>query len=147
MLDQIKRYFPLLLFDGECILCNRYVNFILNHQSEPGFYFSSLQSPIGQLIKQRVTVPVSADSLILITGLSDLDQPVIRLKSAAVLYIVSHLKFPWSLFAVFRILPDFILDSCYVLIAAYRYKVWGRTSVCQMTVPEYRHRFIYVRGD
>ena len=147
MLDQVKRFLPLLLFDGECILCNRYVNFILNHQRDPGFYFSALQSPIGQLIKQSSTVPLSIDSLILLTGLTDLGQPVIRLKSEAVLYIVGHLKFPWFLFAVFRILPVFILDSCYGLIAANRYRIWGRTSVCQMTVSENRHRFIYVRSD
>jgi predicted DCC family thiol-disulfide oxidoreductase YuxK len=143
MFKALIKFFPLLLFDSECILCNRYVHFIINRQKRPGFFFASLQSKMGRLILQNSGLQTSVDSMVLVTGLTG-NLPLVRIKSDAVLFIAAQLKFPWSLLVVFKIVPRFILDRCYDLIAARRYKIWGRTESC--TVPDLINRQPFINS-
>ncbi len=140
-MNNLKEFLPLMLFDGECLLCNRLVQFILRHQQEPVFFFGTLQSAAGQLVRKSNEKTTSIDSLLLVTDIIE-TRPVVQLKSAAVWFILARLKYPWRVLIVFKLLPLFISDRLYDLVAAYRYKIWGRTERCLIPDPAYRHRFI-----
>ena len=44
---------PILLYDGMCGLCNRFVQFVLRHDPGGVFRFASLQSPMAERIVQQ----------------------------------------------------------------------------------------------
>jgi predicted DCC family thiol-disulfide oxidoreductase YuxK len=140
-MNNLKEFLPLLLFDGECIFCNRLIQFILRHQKNPDFFFSSLQSAVGQLVRQNTESMTVSESLLVVTAIIE-TRPVVYSKSPAVWFILARLKYPWRLVVVFRLIPRFISDRLYDLVAAYRYKIWGREEHCLIPDPSYQQRFI-----
>lgn len=127
----------LILFDGDCNVCNRSVQFVL--QRDPGgrFRFASLQSAAGQAALAAAgfegEVP---DTIILITA------GRVWLRSGAVLRIARGLGFPWWVFSVFLLVPAVIRDWFYKLFAARRYRWFGRAENCLVPTPEVRARFL-----
>ncbi len=81
----------ILMFDGECHLCDRSVQFILKHDRTESIQFASLQSPIGQRLLKEHGVPDSIDSLIFIEGAS------YYVKSDAMFNILPYLKKRWQM--------------------------------------------------
>src|SRR5436305_633661 len=60
---------PIVLFDGVCNLCNRSVQFIIQHDPQGRFRFASLQSELGAELRVRLGIdPQAIDSIILIEG-------------------------------------------------------------------------------
>ncbi|EEI93938.1 hypothetical protein HMPREF0765_0464 [Sphingobacterium spiritivorum ATCC 33300] len=124
----------IVLFDGICNVCNGTVNFIMKHDKQHKFYFSSLQSPLGQQVQQQTGHQL--DSILYIR------QNKIWNKSNAVLYIAKDLGFPWSLCFIFKPLPTSLRDRCYDFIARNRYKWFGKREQCRIPTAEERQHFI-----
>ena len=61
----------LLLFDGVCNVCNVFVNFVLDFDSDGSFYFIPLQSPVGQQLLAKYNLPADLDSMVLIDHADD----------------------------------------------------------------------------
>ena len=128
---------PILLFDGVCNLCNSLVNFIIKRDRNARIRFSPLQSPSGK-------------SILLISGLkaSELDSVVFVkgdkyfLRSAAILQLFKELGGAWKFFYGFIIIPPFIRDFIYNIIARTRYRIFGRTDSCMVPSEEIKERFI-----
>ena len=64
------------------------------------------------------------------------------IKSEAALLIAKELKFPWSMFQVFLIIPKFFRDPLYNFIAKRRYKWFGKKESCMIPTPELKSRFL-----
>jgi len=127
----------ILLFDGVCNLCNGAVNFIIDNDPKGHFQFAALQSDFGQQKLAALGFDQAAfDSLVLLQG----DE--VFTKSSAALRIAKQLKFPYPLLYVFIILPPFLRDAVYNLIARNRYKWWGKRDSCRMPTPELQSRFV-----
>ena len=122
---------PVLLYDGWCRLCNWSVRFILRYERVPAFRFAPLDSNTGRsyleiMPKLQSTVP---DSIVVITAA----EPFSFLTGGrAVLYILKYMKHPWRDLRIFKIFPDTLLNGMYDLIAAHRFKIWGRYDKCLM---------------
>jgi len=71
-----------------------------------------------------------------------LDDGQIYERSSAVLRIVSHLRFPWNLLGVLRIIPRPIRDAIYGLIARNRYRWFGKQDTCLLPRAEWKSRFL-----
>lgn len=116
---------PILLFDGNCNLCDRMVTFVLRHDTSKAISFSALQSDTGK-------------SLIELCGLSPGDnKSVVYIKenryfirSAAVLNIFKDLGGGWRMFYALIIIPSFIRDLFYSIISNTRYKIFGKRDIC-----------------
>jgi predicted DCC family thiol-disulfide oxidoreductase YuxK len=117
--------FKIILFDGECILCNKAVHFIIKRDIEEIFKFASLQSTYGKELLQKIGGDQTDwNSLVLIEGSQYF------LKAEAVLKILDEIRgFPF-LFQLLRLLPVNILDKLYMITAKIRYKLFGRTDSC-----------------
>ncbi len=127
----------LILFDGVCNFCNSSINFIIDHDLEKNFKFAPLQSELGQsVLKQFNKNTKDFDSVILLKN-NQLYQ-----KSEAAIEITKHLSGAWKYLAVFGILPAFLLDFFYDIIAKNRYRIFGKTETCRMPTPELRERFL-----
>ena len=126
-----------LLFDGFCNLCNGLVIFIIKRDSKSKFKFAALQSSAGQtLLKKYGLSSDDINTLVYVKGGN------IFLKSSAVIHILKDLGGLWKLFIVFIILPKFIRDFFYKLIAKWRYKILGKRETCMIPTPEIRQRFL-----
>ncbi|UII32500.1 thiol-disulfide oxidoreductase DCC family protein [Fulvivirga ulvae] len=128
----------LILFDGVCNLCNGTVNFVLDRDHVKRFVFGSLQSEKSKEILLSYNYdPEALNSIVVITKSGKLMD-----KSDAALHIARQLPGGWKLLYIFKILPRFIRDAVYDLIAANRYKWFGRQDACRMPNPELKQRFL-----
>ena len=127
----------IILFDGICNLCNQSVQFVLEHDKEKQFRFASLQSKFGQSFLNKNGLDTkNFDSIILLDGKKYYS------KSDAALRIAKELDHPTKLLSHWIILPKFIRDFFYSLIAKNRYRFFGKKESCWLPTPELKSRFL-----
>jgi predicted DCC family thiol-disulfide oxidoreductase YuxK len=127
----------IILFDGVCNFCNNWVNFIIEHDSKGYFKFSPLQSEIGEkLLLQHGINREETDSVVLI------EDEKANTHSTAAFKIARNLDSFWKVFYIFLIVPKFIRDFFYRIMAKYRYKFFGQKETCMIPTPEIRERFL-----
>ncbi|WP_117883364.1 thiol-disulfide oxidoreductase DCC family protein [Aureibaculum luteum] len=127
----------IILFDGVCNLCNSSVQFIITRDKNNHFIFASLQSDAAQDILLHFKKNNSDfDSIILI------DNGKIHDKSSAILKVSRKLGGLWKYSYVFIIVPKFIRDFFYTLIAQNRYKWFGKKDSCMIPTKELKERFL-----
>ncbi len=126
-----------ILFDGVCNFCNASINFVIDRDRRKKFVFAPFQSDIArQLLKEKEYDPSRFDSVVLLKN-SRLYE-----KSDAALEIARDLNGAWPLLYGFKIVPRFIRNAIYDLIARNRYQWFGRQDACRMPTPELRQRFL-----
>ncbi|HVW59599.1 MAG TPA: thiol-disulfide oxidoreductase DCC family protein [Puia sp.] len=131
------KYTLVILFDGVCNLCNRSVQFILKRDREGRFRFASLQSPLGQALLERASLPAERfDSFVLV------ENNRAYTRSSGALRVFRLLGAPWSLLCVFWIIPRPIRDSIYDWVARHRYRWFGKQDSCWLPRPEWKERFL-----
>ena len=128
---------PVVLFDGVCNLCNSSVQFLIRKDRQARLRFASLQSEFGQAVLQKFNLPQNNfNSFVLLEG------EKIYLRSSAALRITRYLGGFWRVFQIFWIVPPFIRNALYDLIARNRYKWFGKKTECMMPRPELKERFL-----
>lgn len=131
----------LLLFDGVCGLCNRFVWMLLQEDHARRLSFASLQSATGQATLQRHLLPSTLDSLVYVQDPGGAAERT-RVKSDAVLGVFAEIGGFWRLLSWLRLVPRPLRDWCYDRIAANRYRIWGQYDSCPLPEPEQRARFV-----
>ena len=133
----IKENNSIILFDGVCNLCNNSVHFIIKRDKKKRFLFTSLQSDAARDILLQFQLKNSEiDSILFI------ENGKIYQKSDAILKIVKHLNGIWKISYGFIIIPKFIRDYVYIIIAKNRYRWFGKREVCMIPTKELQTRFL-----
>ena len=121
---------PILIYDGFCNLCSTLVQFIIKRDKSGRIMFIPLQSEKGEsLIAESGINPVNLNSVLFISS------GTFYLRSSAVLHLFKELGMPWGLLYGFIIVPPFIRDSFYDLVARYRYRLFGKRNTCLVPGP------------
>ena len=131
-----------LLYDGVCALCNGAVLFLIERDRHDRFRFAPLQSQLGrELVQKHGGNPEELSSLVL---LEQVDTPRERawFRSRAVVLALAHLGGMWRAAHLLRVFPAFLLDPMYRLVAALRYRLFGRYESCRLPAPGERDKFI-----
>ena len=129
--------YKIILFDGDCNLCNGIVNFIIDRDKKKVFRFASLQSePAAQLLGFHQLQIDQPDSIVLIDG------DKLKTKSSAVLEIVRNLNGIWPFIYWMIIIPAVFRDFFYDLVAKNRYWMFGRNEQCRIPEPGLLKRFL-----
>lgn len=126
----------IILFDGECNLCDHSVQFIIKRDKKELFKFASIQSEVGDEVLKKFNASTDIDSFILVKGNN------CYFKSSAALRICKDLKGGWKLFFCLLIVPKVIRDYFYSIIAKNRYKLFGKKDNCMLPSPKIRDRFL-----
>lgn len=127
----------IILFDGVCNLCNHSVQFIIKRDRQKQFHFASLQGKTGQQLLEQFHLPAdNLNSFILI------ENGTLYRKSSAALRVSRKLGGAWPLLYGFIIVPAFIRDGVYTLIARNRYKWFGKKESCMIPAPGLKERFL-----
>ena len=127
----------IVLFDGVCNLCNGFVNFIIKQDKKAIIKFATLQSEIAkEILKVHHINQLELNSVIVL-----IDDKIYT-KSSAALMILKELGGVWKMFFAFYIIPKFIRDFFYNIVAKYRYVLFGKKEICIIPSQEIVNRFI-----
>lgn len=128
---------PVILFDGVCNLCTGSVQFIIKHDPQQYFRFASLQSELGQqFLRQNGLSADTFDSFIM------WENGKYYTESTAALRVARKLNGLWPGLYAFILLPAFIRNGVYRLIARNRYRWFGKKQGCWVPSAELNSLFI-----
>lgn len=127
----------IVLFDGECNLCNHSVQWILKNERKPLFKFCAMQSVAGQALLKQFGFEKMPETLVLFRD------GHLKIQSDAVLAIAGNMNFKFRWISWFSFVPKAIRDSVYKWIAQNRIKWFGKADTCWLMRPEWKSRFMY----
>ena len=134
----------LILYDGVCGLCNRFVSFVLKHDTKAQFRFASLQSALGQSLLRRYERNThDLDTVYVVTNY-DADPTEMLERARAGLFVLKTLGGLWQWAGILGLFPNSLLDFGYDCIARYRYRIFGKYDRGLLPSGEHRERFIDV---
>ena len=132
----------LFLYDGECGLCSRMLQFLLQHDRRGVFRFAPLQGPTGRtIVKDTGANPHELTSMYLVAHFRTPAATVLT-RSQAALFAAGELGWPWRVARMATVLPQGVLDRLYDFVARNRYSVFGRNDRCLVPTDEFRDRLI-----
>ena len=126
-----------IFFDGVCNLCAASVQFIIKRDTKDTFKFASLQSPVSTEILQDFKINTQdLQSIVLVQN------GVLHTESSAVLRIARQLNGLWPMLYVFIIIPKFIRDALYQIVAKNRYRWFGQSDQCMVPSQALKAKFL-----
>ena len=124
---------PILLYDGVWGLCNRFVRFILRRDRNALFRFASLQSALAAPILARHGADPGDLDTVYVAVNSDLPNEYLISRSDAVVFVLKQHPGLWRFAALFmQLVPRFLRDAVYKVVARNRYRIFGRSEVCPL---------------
>jgi predicted DCC family thiol-disulfide oxidoreductase YuxK len=134
---------PVLLYDGECGLCNRIVRWLLRTDRAQRLRFTTLQGEKGQAYLKAHGLPMKDfDSLVFAPDWADSTRrPQLRTEGAlAAAAVVGGI---WRLVTWLQIFPAWLRDPFYKLVARTRYALFGDYRGKPLAdSPEWADRFL-----
>ncbi|UZT99853.1 DCC1-like thiol-disulfide oxidoreductase family protein [Chryseobacterium fluminis] len=128
----------IVFFDGDCGVCNFWVQWILERDKKDEFLFASLQSDFGQkFLSER-----SLDTKVFNTLYLWKPEQYYVEKSQAVLKIAGLLGGIYKLSGIGKIIPRFLSDQVYDMVSRNRMKLANQK--CYLPTPHQRKKFIEV---
>jgi predicted DCC family thiol-disulfide oxidoreductase YuxK len=119
------------------MLCNWTVRFIIRHDKNEVFWFSTLQSNFAKKHLLHMNgQDIISDHIIFQDG------DHLYIKSDAVLKILKEISGFWKPFYFLILIPRPLRDWLYGLIARYRYSLFGKMNRCMIPAKELKSRFI-----
>ena len=128
-----------LMFDGVCNLCDGFINFVYDGDSEGRVMFGAQQKHMDLL--DRIGAPTDLSTLVLIQG----DHFYTR--SSAALRTLAIMDWPYKALSLLWIVPSPLRDFGYVCVAKVRYRVFGKRDECRVPSGDFRRRFIDYRAE
>lgn len=115
----------IIFFDGECLLCNRFVLFVLNRDKKMKLFFAPLQGETAHNY-------LSSEQIQNLDTIYFCDQNKIYTQSEAVIRIIASLGRRYRWLTLFLFIPPFIRNYFYCLVARSRYQIFGQIEYCSI---------------
>jgi len=128
----------IVFFDGDCGVCNFWVQWILERDKKDQFMFASLQSDFGQKFLSERGLNTEVFNTMYLWRPS---QYYLE-KSKAVLKIANLLGGIYKLSVLGKIVPSFLSDKLYDTVSKNRMKLANQK--CYLPTPHQRAKFIQV---
>lgn len=126
-----------VLFDGDCTVCNRAIQFIALRDKEKIFQFAPLQSSKGiELLKDFSINSAQLNSVVVLDGKK------IFTHSTAVLQIFKNLSGGWKVLYIGILLPRIIRDKLYAYVAERRHTIFKNNVSCDNIRSEVQERML-----
>jgi predicted DCC family thiol-disulfide oxidoreductase YuxK len=133
-----------MLYDGDCAVCNRAVKFVA--QREKNIKFAALK---GETVRPNVASDDASDVMLGRMAGKNVDSVVVvergrvYVKSAALVEIGKRMGGGWRAAArVAQIVPRPLLDAAYDKFAQIRYRVFGAAKACDRPSVELTSRIL-----
>lgn len=127
----------IVVFDGQCLLCNGWVQFLLRHDRRGHFRFASIQGQAGARLLADAGLQVQGlQTLLLVDGGRSWQH------TDAILRVLHGLGWPWRAAWVAWLIPRPLRDGLYRWLARNRYRWFGRSDQCMVPDPRVAARFL-----
>jgi len=136
--ELLKHNKKIILFDGECNLCNWWIQILLKNDPKDIFRFAPLQSDIGKEIQHKYNIDSQKMNSIIVID----NYTFYKSKTRAIFSMTDSMGFPWILFRIFWIIPKIIRDWKYDFISKNRYQWFGKKNTCTIMTDDIRHKFL-----
>ncbi len=127
----------LIVFDGECVLCSRFFQFVLKRDKAERFHFATAQSDLGQALYGALGLPLDDFE----TNLVIMDGQIYQ-HLDAVCAAVRDFGPIWRCLALVRFGPEWLKTRAYSLVARNRYRLFGRYETCMVPDCALKDRFL-----
>ena len=126
----------LILFDGVCVLCSRWVRFVAE-RDRGRFRFTAVQSLYGRTLAARLGINPDAPetNAVVLRGMA-------YFKSDAALAVLGALPGGTAIRPA-GLMPRLLRDGLYDRIARNRYRLFGRTDTCMVPPPGLARRVLH----
>jgi predicted DCC family thiol-disulfide oxidoreductase YuxK len=133
--EEISEGRPLLVFDGDCAVCSRSVQFVLSHERRHDLLFVRRDSELGKALRRRFGLE-SVESMLWIENGSA------RIESDAVLHVARYIS-GWCRVALLAYLvPPPLRNWAYRVFARNRRRILAQPARCIMPAPGQKTRFL-----
>lgn len=127
----------IVVFDAQCLLCSRWVKFLLKYDRRGAVRFASMQGATGQALLSQAGLRVDGlQTLLLVDGSRSWQH------TGAILRLLHALGWPWRAAWLAWPIPAPLRDAAYRLVARNRYRWFGRSDTCLMPPAGYHARFL-----
>jgi predicted DCC family thiol-disulfide oxidoreductase YuxK len=127
----------ILLYDGQCGLCDRFVQWVLGRDPGGTFHFAALQGETAARLRVRHSeIPEGLETAVLV------DQGEVLLRSQAVFRVLALMGGLWGVLAWLRVLPVGWTDPGYRWVASVRHRLKGGAASCRLPGPGEAARFL-----
>ena len=124
----------IVLFDGVCVLCNRFFNWLIKNDKNEKFMYTNFQSDFSK--KNNLKLKDINSVVVIKTNGEKI------YKVQAVYYILKKIDRYFIVQILLKLLPLFLTNICYDLIANFRYRIFGKYETCIIPNENVRKNFI-----
>ncbi len=128
---------PLIVFDGECVLCSVNARFVLGRDKRRVFRLTTAQGKLGQALYRHFGLAADEYETMLV-----LKEGKLLTESEAALAIAEGLGWPWRAAAIARMVSRPRRDRLYRLVARNRFRLFGRRTTCWAPAPADRRAIL-----
>ena len=125
-----------ILYDGVCVFCSRWVRFVARRDVERRFRFTAIQSGYGTRLARAFGIDQKDPDTNAV-----IHDGIAYFKSDAALTVLSNLP-GWKWAGALRAAPRPLRDAVYNLVARNRYRIFGKYDACFVPDAELRARVI-----
>lgn len=115
----------IVVFDGYCVLCDRFAHWLAQKDKKQKVYFTTFES---EFIKNKHPEIRLENSVIVI----DSDKKIYK-KSRAVICCFNTINYNRILLKLLKIVPYQIADILYSIVAKIRYALFGKKQNCSIS--------------
>ena len=136
-IEDIIQSHDIILFDTVCVICNGWAKFLIKYDKKIQFKLVSAQSELGTALLKHYQMSTEHYTTMVV-----IKDGKLYTESTALLKVMQHLGFPFSLMNAGYFIPRFIRDFLYRLVALNRYKLFGKTDSCLIPSHENKCHFL-----
>lgn len=131
-----------IVFDGVCVLCNGWVGFLLRRDLRRRYRFAAMQGDAGRELLMRNGLYAEDPVSFLLIEYDYGSSPRVSTDTLAILRVLAGLGGAWRYVQLAALLPVWVRDPLYRLLARNRYRWFGRREACSVPLPEESGRFL-----
>ena len=124
----------IVVFDGVCVLCNRFFNWLIKNDKDEKFMYTNFQSDFSKKNNLKLK-EINSVAVIKTNG-----EKIYKVQ--AVYYILKKIDRYFIVRILLKLLPLFLTNICYDLIANFRYRIFGKYETCIIPNENVRKNFI-----
>ena len=136
-IEDIIQQHDIVLFDAVCVICNGWARFLIKYDKKIQFKLVSAQSPLGTALLEHYQMSTEHYTTMLV-----IQDGTLYTESTALLKVLQHLGFPFNLMSAGYLVPRFIRDFLYRVVALNRYKLFSKTEYCLIPSSENKRHFL-----
>lgn len=126
--------YPIVVFDGDCVMCNGFLDWLLQIDRLALFRVAPLQSETARCLLPPLPQNPEDWSIYV------LDETGLYSQSEAVLQILRRLGGIWALLSAYGGVPVAFRDVIYRVVARNRYHILGKRDRCRLPSEQERSR-------